>query len=215
METSGGFAAAWPALAPAARRCLELAHQAWRAGGLPVGAVLTDAAGAIVAEGRNRAYDAGGSADSLRGTPLAHAELNALAAARTAWDLTTHTLWSSHRPCAMCAAAAAFTGVGTVRYLAADPWAESVGHRPAETVRTLGPAPEGWPGAVATALFLADTVRRAGPGHRTVRAALRADPATARLAVDLAADPALRSADLPALLAALWPRITAAAGPGA
>ncbi|MFJ2576077.1 deaminase [Kitasatospora aureofaciens] len=84
--------------------------------------MLTDAAGAIVTQGRNRAYDPPGGPDPLQGTPPAHAELNALARARTGWDLATHTLWSSHRPCAMCAAAAAFTGVGTVRYLADDPW---------------------------------------------------------------------------------------------
>ncbi|MER7750720.1 nucleoside deaminase [Kitasatospora sp. NPDC097643] len=215
MGTEEDFAAVWPTLAPAARRCLELAHQAWRAGGLPVGAVLTDADGAVVAEGRNRVYDAPGGTDPLQGTPLAHAELNALARARTPWDLATHTLWSSHRPCAMCTAAASFAGVGTVRYLAADPWAEAVGHRGDPAAVLNGPAEERWVAVVAGALFLADTVRVAGPGHRTVRAALATDPPTARLALDLATHPALRrlattTPDLPTLLTHLWPRITEA-----
>lgn len=77
------FTAAWQRLAPAARRCLELAHRCLRDGGLAVGAVLTDEAGAVVAEGRNRAYDPRGGDDVLQGTPLAHAEMNALARART------------------------------------------------------------------------------------------------------------------------------------
>ncbi|GHI89591.1 deaminase [Streptomyces xanthophaeus] len=59
----------------------------------------------------------------MRGTPLAHAEMNALGAARTQWDLGSAVLWSTQEPCRMCAAAARFTGVGRVRYLAPDPWA--------------------------------------------------------------------------------------------
>lgn len=46
------------------------------AGGLAVGAVLTDERAEIVAEGRNRAYDPPGGRDILQGSPLAHAELN-------------------------------------------------------------------------------------------------------------------------------------------
>ncbi|MEV6728814.1 MULTISPECIES: hypothetical protein [unclassified Streptomyces] len=49
--------------------------------------------------------------------------MNALGAARTGWDLGGATLWSTQEPCGMCAAAAEFTGVGEVRYLAPDPWA--------------------------------------------------------------------------------------------
>ncbi|MFJ9946764.1 deaminase [Kitasatospora sp. NPDC091207] len=127
MANTDGFDASWAALAPGARRCPEPAHRAWLDGGLPVGAVLTDADGVIVAEGRNRAYDPPGGTDPLHGTPLAHAELNALA--RTGWDLAVHTLWSSHQPCGMCAAAAGFTGVGVVRFLAPDPWAVGGGRR--------------------------------------------------------------------------------------
>ncbi|MGV9268933.1 nucleoside deaminase [Kitasatospora sp. NPDC003701] len=218
MGSTGGFDASWAALAPAARRCLEPAHRSWLDGGLPVGAVLADADGVIVTEGRNRAHDPPGGADPLQGAPLAHAELNALARARTPWDLAVHTLWSSHQPCGMCAAALAFTGVGTVRYLAPDPWAVGAG-RGAE-VATAGP---GWAEVVANLLFLADAVRVGGPDHRTVRTALTGDPRTARtarLAVEVAArsggDPADSRADSPedslaGFLAPLWLRITRAA----
>ncbi|MCX4778479.1 deaminase [Streptomyces sp. NBC_01264] len=88
---------------------------------------MTDAEGKPVAEGRNEAYEDGPGTGPLRGTPLAHAEMNALGAARTGWDLGTATLWSTQEPCSMCAAAAEFTGVGRVRYVAPDPWALSSG----------------------------------------------------------------------------------------
>ncbi|MFD0276622.1 nucleoside deaminase [Kitasatospora sp. NPDC127111] len=209
MGTTESFESAWAALAPAARRCLELAHRSWLDGGLPVGAVLTDADGAIVAEGRNRAYDPPGGPDLLQGSPLAHAELNALAHARTDWDLGIHTLWSSHQPCEMCAAAASFTGVGAVRHLAPDPWAVAAGH-----TAEAAPAGPRWAGVVANLLFLADAVRAGGPDHRTVRTALAADPLTARLALDLAGGSATPAGTLPALIAPRWPAITAAAAPG-
>jgi hypothetical protein len=81
------------------------------AGGLPVGSVLVGSGGEVVAEGRNRAYDPPGGDDRLQGSPIAHAEMNALARVDVGADLSVTTLWSSHRPCAMCAAACE-VGVG-------------------------------------------------------------------------------------------------------
>ena len=49
------FDEAWDHMAVGFRRSLELAHVTLRAGGLAVGAVVTDARGAVIAEGRNRA----------------------------------------------------------------------------------------------------------------------------------------------------------------
>ncbi|MFB8384888.1 deaminase [Streptomyces rubiginosohelvolus] len=72
----------------------------------------------------NHAYDDGPGEGPLRGTPLAHAEMNPLGAARTDWDLSALTLWSTQEPCSMCTAAAAFTGVGTD----AEAWLEDLWH---------------------------------------------------------------------------------------
>jgi len=113
-----GLATAWAELGVPLQRCLELAHRTLRAGGLACGSVLTDAAGVVVAEGRNRAYDPPGGDGALQGNPLAHAELNALAEIPTGRDLGDCVLWSSQQPCSMCRAAAEFVGVGGVRYLA-------------------------------------------------------------------------------------------------
>ncbi|WP_234321916.1 hypothetical protein [Streptomyces xanthophaeus] len=54
------FGTAWRAAPQAVRRALQLAHEALPAGGLAVGAVLTDAEGTVLAEGRGR---------GLRGRP--------------------------------------------------------------------------------------------------------------------------------------------------
>ena len=81
-------------------RALELAEAAGYAGDVPVGAVVMDAAGAVVGEGRNLrepTHD-----------PTAHAEVVALrqaAAAAGAWNLEGCTLVVTLEPCLMCAGA--------------------------------------------------------------------------------------------------------------
>jgi hypothetical protein len=60
-------------------RALELAWESFCGGTTPVGAVVTDAAGAIVTEGRGRRFEAAAPPGQLAWTPVAHAELNALA----------------------------------------------------------------------------------------------------------------------------------------
>lgn len=184
------FAVAWREAPLPVRRCLELAYQSLADGGLPVGSVLTDAGGAIVAEGRNRAYDPPGGPDALQGTPLAHAEMNALAAARTAWDLSSHTMWSTQEPCSMCASAIAFTGVGAVRFLAPDPWSLATGGLdrafvPTEVVeRTAGPAEDLWL-VFANVLFLLGIASKMGIDHPTVSGNRELEPETAAIVLEL------------------------------
>jgi tRNA(Arg) A34 adenosine deaminase TadA len=105
-----GLDAIWRTADAALLRCLELAHQSFLAGGLPVGAVILAPSGERVSEGRNRAYDPAGGTDRLQRTPIAHAEMNVLAGIDTRTELGGMTLWSSHRLCMMCAAACEFTG---------------------------------------------------------------------------------------------------------
>jgi len=81
-------------------RALELAAEAARVGDVPVGAVVLDAAGAIVGEGFNRR--------EATSDPTAHAEVLALREAATAsgsWRLDDHTLVVTLEPCLMCAGA--------------------------------------------------------------------------------------------------------------
>lgn len=97
-------------------RALELAALAAAAGDVPVGAVVVDAAGEVVGEGRNvRERD---------GDPTGHAEVLALRAAAEAtgeWRLTGCTLVVTLEPCPMCAGAAVLARVPRIVLGAWDP----------------------------------------------------------------------------------------------
>ena len=89
---------------------------------VPVGAVILDPAGAVVARAHNRR-----EAD---GDPTAHAEIVAMrAAARMAgnWRLDGHTLVVTLEPCTMCAGAISLARISRLVYGAADPKAGAVG----------------------------------------------------------------------------------------
>lgn len=192
---------AWEHAHLGVRRSLELAHRTLLAGGLPVGAVILDASSSIVAEGRNRCYDPPAGDDPLQGTPLAHAEMNALARIVTNTDLSHCTLWSTHRPCGMCAAACAFTGVGEVRFLAPDP----------SDPHTADPenVDDRW-AVLANVLFLEGISRYSGPDAPMISRARLQEPETAALLASLG--PRLfTSAELDVGLAGGWPMLEAAA----
>ena len=85
-------------------------------GEVPVGAVVTDAAGRILAAAGNRVEE--------RGDPSAHAEMLALRAAaqaRGGKHLAGCTLTVTLEPCAMCAQAASLFRVARVVFGAYDP----------------------------------------------------------------------------------------------
>ncbi len=85
-------------------------------GDVPVGAVLVDASGEVVAADHNRREEL---AD-----PTAHAEMLVLSrAARLegSWRLDGHTLVVTLEPCAMCAGAAVAARIDRIVYGAADP----------------------------------------------------------------------------------------------
>jgi tRNA(Arg) A34 adenosine deaminase TadA len=206
---------AWASQEPAFRRALERAFEGLRAGGLPVGAALTDELGQIIADGRNHAYDPPGGPDVLQGTPLAHAEMNTLASVSTGRSLNDCTLWSTQQPCLMCAAAATFAGVGTIRYLAPDPWAESDAGNPIAAriagVRTVGPGEDRWIVA-ANLLFLLGIARMRGVDHETVRANREIEPETTVLVVRLVDETGTTAASLFDFLERIWVDVERAAG---
>ncbi len=83
---------------------------------VPVGAVVLDGEGEVIASGRNQR-----EAD---GDPTAHAEIVALrraAASRNGWRLDGCTLVVTLEPCTMCAGAAAAARLERLVYGAADP----------------------------------------------------------------------------------------------
>ena len=89
---------------------------------VPVGAVILDADGVVVAQGRNRR-----EADA---DPTAHAEIVAMRAAaraRHSWRLDGLTLVVTLEPCTMCAGAITEARLSRLVYGAADPRAGAVG----------------------------------------------------------------------------------------
>ena len=107
---------------PVMRAALAEADAAAAAGDVPVGAVVTDAAGAVIARGRNRR-----EAD---GDPTGHAELDAIRAAAQAigeWRLDGLTLVVTLEPCTMCAGAITNARLSRLVFGAADPRAGAVG----------------------------------------------------------------------------------------
>lgn len=120
-----GLEQAWSALPAGARAALEQQWAGVAAGGLPCGAAVVDAGGGVLCAGRNHTYDPAGGLETrsrypLQHTRLAHAELNALSLVPTELAHEALTLWSTQHPCAMCAAAVRFVGVGKVVFLADD-----------------------------------------------------------------------------------------------
>jgi tRNA(Arg) A34 adenosine deaminase TadA len=124
------FAEAWIDLEAPFQTALEQAWSSCAAGTVGVGATITDPNGTTIAIGRNRVYDELGGNGLLQRTLIAHAEMNAFAAISTDVDLSKSTLWTSQHPCVLCASAAIITGVGTVRFLAADPFFTGVERLP-------------------------------------------------------------------------------------
>lgn len=206
----------WLQLAPAARRSLELAHISLCAGGLAVGSALAGPTGQVLADGRNRAYDPPGGEDRLQGSPLAHAELNVLAALATDQDLRSDTLWSTQQPCSMCDAALVFTGVGTVCWLAPDPWSRASGAdetRAGGALRRVPPQDDRWL-IVASVLFLASIAMSRGLQHPTVVRNHVLEPETAALLLELLPGGTAKTSlmePLPVVLPHVWDRVQEAA----
>ncbi|WP_324754372.1 nucleoside deaminase [Roseovarius sp. Pro17] len=102
---------------------LAEARAAAARGEVPVGAVMLDSAGNIVARGSNRTRELS--------DPTAHAEILAIRAACAAAGserLMGHTLYVTLEPCAMCAAAIAAARLKAVYFGAIDPKSGGVLH---------------------------------------------------------------------------------------
>jgi tRNA(adenine34) deaminase len=151
-------------------RALRLAWDSFRAQTTPVGAVLVDRTGAIIAAGRGRRYEATAPDGQLAGTHIAHAEVNALAqlSAQRHWQDTL--LLTSLEPCVMCHGAAIQSTVGGFCFAGRDPYGGTAALR-FETPQALrrdfvvdGPLP-GSRGAFAEMLHIAFLLRRPAASH--------------------------------------------------
>jgi tRNA(Arg) A34 adenosine deaminase TadA len=105
------------------QRVLAEAEAAFARGEVPVGAVVTDPQGQIVAAAGNRTRELC--------DPTAHAEILAIRAAcrlAGAERLTGHDLYVSLEPCTMCAAAISLARIRRLYFGAGDPKMGAVEH---------------------------------------------------------------------------------------
>jgi tRNA(adenine34) deaminase len=97
-------------------RALKLAQLAGNAGEVPVGVVIIDSSGEVVAEGENR--------KERDQDPTAHAEIIAIRRAAFSlqtWRLSDCTLYATLEPCPMCAGAIVHARIGLLVYGTDDP----------------------------------------------------------------------------------------------
>jgi tRNA(adenine34) deaminase len=105
-------------------RALALAAAAGEAGEAPIGCVIVDETGAVIAEGAN--------APIASHDPTAHAEIVALRSAASALQnyrlKPNFTLYVTLEPCAMCAGAISHARIARLVYGASDPKGGGVEH---------------------------------------------------------------------------------------
>ena len=115
------------------RRAINVAHRSRANGNHPFGALLVDAAGELVAEAENTV--------TTDGDPTGHAEINLVRIAGRRFDpdyLEKCTLFSSTEPCAMCAGAIYWAGIGRVVFaLGEDELRRITGTNPANPTLAL------------------------------------------------------------------------------
>ncbi len=105
------------------RQCLQLAQAASVAGEVPVGAIITNPEGEIIAQAANAPI---GDCD-----PTAHAEILALRKAAHSvgnYRLNGLSLYVSLEPCTMCAGAISQARIARLIYAAPDPKGGAVEH---------------------------------------------------------------------------------------
>lgn len=104
---------------------IEQARKSWSEGGIPIGSVLVDQSGRIVARGHNMRVQSG--------DPTAHAEVVCIRNAGRRRDWRSLTLVSTLSPCPMCSGTAILFGIPRVivgenrTFMGAEDWMRSNG----------------------------------------------------------------------------------------
>jgi tRNA(adenine34) deaminase len=146
VEAAGSrLVVVWDRVDAAWREAFELAWEAFAAGTIPVGAVVVDGGGTILARGRNRIFETDAPPSQLANSRLAHAEVNALAQLEMGRTYGDCVLYTTLEPCPLCVGAASLSRVPLVRFAAWDVYSGGAGlqHVELEVARELRIAVEG------------------------------------------------------------------------
>lgn len=116
----------WSDLSLPWQAALEQAWEAWCCGCIPIGCVIANPAGEIVARGRNRIDEHIAPPRQVCDSQLAHAELNALLSAPNPLPNRHEcTLYTTMEPCPLCMGALYMSGVRGLHYACRDTYAGS------------------------------------------------------------------------------------------
>lgn len=116
----------WGKLSIPWQAAVEQAWQAYCAGTIPIGAVIVDSDGQVVARSRNRIFDKSAPPKQIHNDMLAHAEINALLALElNQAQRHSAAIFTTMEPCPLCMGAIYMSSVRTIHYAARDPYAGS------------------------------------------------------------------------------------------
>lgn len=117
----------WETLEGPWQAAFEMAWEAYRAGTVPIGAVVANAHGVVVSRGRNRIMEKTAPEGQVCNNELAHAEINALLALNLPYEECRRAaLYTTMEPCPLCMGALYMSDVKTIHFAARDPWAGSI-----------------------------------------------------------------------------------------
>jgi tRNA(adenine34) deaminase len=93
----------WKDISNPWKEAIRLAWEAYVRNTIPIGAVIVDNNGNVVAEGRNRIFDID-SSNPLAGTYMAHAEMTAMIQLKEKEhpNIRTYSMYTTMEPCPMC-----------------------------------------------------------------------------------------------------------------
>ncbi len=116
----------WETLSKPWQACLEEAWAAYCAGTAPIGAVIADGDGVVLARDRNHIYEDYGFPAGFVNHKLRHAEMMVLMKINLRFEARRQAiLYTSLEPCPLCFGAFYMSGLRQLRYAARDPYAGS------------------------------------------------------------------------------------------
>lgn len=114
----------WKDLSSHWKEAFRLAWEAYKNDTIPIGAIIVNANGNIIAEGRNQIFDEN-SSNPLAGTYMAHAEMTAMMQLKVNEhpDIKTYSLYTTMEPCPMCFGTMLMMHICDLKYAARDGFA--------------------------------------------------------------------------------------------
>jgi len=102
--------------------CFEMGWLSFKNGSVPIGSVIVNDKGSIIAKGRNMIFDDKGENGQIMRHKLAHAEMNALLKANQFEypDIRKFCLYTTTEPCPLCFGALVMANIRHVKFASRD-----------------------------------------------------------------------------------------------